>query len=221
MKFRLIFASFAAVLALAAGETWAASGLTLHDFEGGKPAFADSVDENFSALERAVPVMWASIDQDNLSVQWTSSTPVIINELVQIDVPDDGILLINGSVFVKNNIAAPPKDYLLNLLIDGLPPSSNPAQTFVSYFSASPDTTINLSEPGELFTLAYTYAVAVSAGPHDVSQTLASAGIGHNFIYNKNNLTVIFFPNLPLGIPIQNPGISADADTVNSENGQF
>lgn len=211
MNYRLIFTGLIAVLLLAAGQAWAASGLTLHDFTPNTAAHADSVDENFGEVEKAIPVMWASIDQDILSVIYTGPMPVEINSLTNIVVPDDGILLISGSVFVYNQFNN-PFDYKVNLLLDSTLPGGN--QTFLSDFTAGPSA-VATADPAERFTLMYTYAVAASAGTHDVSQAPETSAPG--VTYNKNNLTVVFFPNLPGGIPIQNPGLPALADTATED----
>jgi hypothetical protein len=205
---RIIFACLSTVL-IAAGPAMAADGLTLNDFSPNTPARADSVNENFAEIEDAIPVMWASIDQDPAAVAFTPG-PVpgaIINDLPGIIVPDPGILLISGSVFV-NNDGPFSWPFTLNPLIDGLAPDGHTSQAF---FVAAPDNAI----VAEGFTLSYTYAVAVAASTYDVTQELAIAGGGPSmFTYNRNNLTVVFFPSLPGGAPINTPPIPAGAVTL-------
>ena len=217
MNYRIIFISLLAVLFLTAGPAWAAQPLGLNSFVKDTPAIAADVNTNFNVLEKAIPVMWASIDQENFAIQWTSNTPVVINALNSISVPNTGILLINGSVFVKNDSGV-DSDIKLNLLIDGAPPGI-PPPTFLSYFSAFLSGSSS-SDPGKLFTLSYTYAADITAGPHNVSQTLTSELPPALFTYNKNNLTVIFFPDIG-GAPISPAGVPANADTVSAENGLF
>jgi hypothetical protein len=205
MLLRIIFACLLAVL-IAAGSAMAADGLNLHDFSSNTPARADSVNENFAEVEDAIPVIWASIDQDPAAVAFTPG-PVpgaIINDLPGIIVPDSGILLISGSVFVNNDDPT-SWPFTLNPLIDGLAPDGHTSQAF---FVAAPDNTL----VAEGFTLSYTYAVAVAATTYDVSQDLAIAGGGTSrFTYNRNNLTVVFFPSLPGGAPINTPAIPPGA----------
>ena len=100
MNYRLIFTTLVAVLFLAAGPAWAAQPLGLNSFTKNTPAIADSVNENFTALEKAVPVMWASIDKDPQSIS-PGAVAVTTNSL-NISTPDPGILLINGSVFINH-----------------------------------------------------------------------------------------------------------------------
>jgi hypothetical protein len=213
MFFRILFLS-AAVALMAAGPALAADGLDLHDFTRDTPAYADSVNENFAEIEDAIPVMWASIDQDPAAVAFTvANAGAVINDLPAIIVPDPGILLIQGSVFVNNDDPV-PWSFTLNPLVDGLEPDNHSS---MALFSSGPDNTII----AEGFTLSYTYAVAVAATTYDVSQRLAASGGPARFTYNRNNLTVIFFPALPGGAPINTPSLPAGAVTTSQEDGDL
>jgi hypothetical protein len=158
--------------------------------------------------------MWASIDQDAAAVAFTIATPgAVINTLPAIIVPDPGILLIQGSVFVNNDDPV-PWSFGLNPLVDGLPPDNHSS---MALFSAGPQGAIT----AEGFTISYTYAVAVAAGTCDISQELAASGGPARFTYNRNNLTVVFFPALPGGAPINTPAIPAGAQTVSQQDGDL
>ena len=204
MNYRILSISVILLL-LATTPAIAASGLNLVDFTPMTPARADSVDANFSELEDAIPVMWASIDQDTNAVAFTVAVSgAMINDLPGIIVPDPGILVISGSIFVNNDDPT-PWPFMLNPLINGSPPNGHTSQ---AYFSAAPDNAI----VAEGFTLSYTYAVAVAASTYDVTQELTIAGGGTSrFTYNRNNLTVVFFPSLPGGAPINTPPIPPGA----------
>jgi len=207
MNYRLIFTTLVAVLFLAAGPAWAAQPLGLNSFTKNTPAIADSVNENFTALEKAVPVMWASIDKDPQSIS-PGAVAVTTNSL-NISTPDPGILLINGSVFINHRNPTSPLFYYLQLFVDG---TTVDGHNFLSSFVAGPDTSSG-TDLSEGFTLSYTYAHAVATtGAHTISQVIKPKS-PNSYIYNKNNLTVIFFPNLPGGAPISDPGIPAFADT--------
>lgn len=207
MNYRIIFTSLVAVIFLTAVPAWAAQNLGLNTFVKDTPAIAASVNENFTAMEQAVPVMWASIDQDPVALTFTSPTGSfggVINSFSSIKVPEPGgILLINGSVFVNNDDAA-PQVYTLNPLIDGVPKEGHSFQSL--YYSQGQSS----GPVGEGFTLSYTYATAVAATAYTVSQELRS-GNRSMFTFNKNNMTVIFFPSLPGGASINNPGIPLGA----------
>ncbi len=193
-----IISIFITVTFAAAGPAMAADGLTLTSFKSGTPAYAASVNVNFGQLEQAIPVMWASVDQLDLAGSFAASvTNVIINELQSIIVPDPGILVINGSVFINNDMPA-PRAFTLNPLINGSPAGGH---SFQALFEASPDG----SPGGEGFTLSYSYAAAVMATTYDVSQEIAILGGAAPFTFNKNNLVVFFYPNLPGGMPIADP----------------
>lgn len=214
MRIKPIFCTGAAMLLLLSNSLWAAENVVPYtNFAAGNPARADSVNANFSALESATPVMWASIDQEPLGYTLTGvSAPIEVNS-VNIDVPPPGgVLLIMGSAFVMN-LAPLPIEYILNPLVGGIPPDGH---SFLADFQRSPAT----SGPFK-FTLSYTYTVAITTGTHVISQELGPLpGLGPaNFVYNKNNLNVLFFPSLPGGAPISTPAQPAGADTTSSENG--
>ncbi len=212
MNYRLIFTSILTVLFLAAGPAWAAQPLGLNSFTANTPAIADSVNFNFTTLEKAVPVMWASIDQDPLGIS-PASFAVTTNSL-NISTPDPGILLINGSVFV-NNRNLNQEFYYLQLFIDGTTANGH---NFLSAFLAGPDANPAADDIAEGFTLSYTYAYAVATtGAHTISQVIKPKA-PTIYSYNKNNLTVIFFPDLKGGVPISDPGMPASSDTT-SEDG--
>jgi len=203
---RIIFACLSTVL-IAAGPAMAADGLTLNDFSPNTPARADSVNENFAEVEDAIPVIWASIDQDTNAVAFTvTSVGGVINDIPGIIVPDPGILVISGSVFVNNDSTSGFGElFTLNPLVDGVPPDGHQS---MAYYGAAPDGTL----AGEVFTLSYTYAVAVLASTYDVAQSLeAQVSGGAQFTYNRNNLIVTFFPSLPGGAPINVPVIPPGA----------
>ncbi len=79
----------------------------------------------------------------------------------------------------------------------------------MSYFYAEKQ---SVAAP-QAFTLSYTYATAVAATILTVSQELKSRYGPATFTFNKNNLTVIFFPSLLGGAGINYPGIPAGAHT--------
>ncbi|MFV2081423.1 MAG: hypothetical protein ACC669_06120 [bacterium] len=210
MNYRLILTIFAAVLLLAAGPAFAAQPLGLNSFQADTPAIADSVNDNFTTLEKAVPVMWANIDNDPNAVVFSVPTGGSeINSLNNISIPDPGILLISGNAFVNSDTNA-PTNFKLVPLVNGVPPDGH---TFLASFGSG----VQGAVTAEAFTLSYTYAVAVAATVLDVSQGI-EPDIPVRWTYNKNNLTVIFFPDIG-GAPITNPGIPAGADTTTLEEG--
>jgi hypothetical protein len=110
-----------------------------------------------------------------------------------INVPSDGILVISGSVYMENG-AGFSQNYVLLPLVDGV---GVPVQTQSG--SGPNDFAVQFNAPGTgpagQFTLSYTVTVPITAGPYIVSQ-YAGPYVGTvNFSYNKNYLTVVFYPS--------------------------
>jgi hypothetical protein len=219
MKRRLVihFAYFLALgLAFAGAVALAGSVSVPNTFVGGTPAVADEVNANFSAVETAVndndsrittnaadianivsvtiPRMWAQVDVTDFPVVGASPAPVEINR-VSIEAPSDGFLVISGSVVLVNLDA--PYIYVLVPYVDGFPvpaqvlPPGGPNNHAAGYYTTLP------AAPASEFTLSYTLAVPVPAGIHDVWQAAGpiAAPVPMNFFYNKNYLTVVFYPS--------------------------
>ncbi len=193
-------------VAVLASSLGLAGAVTLTTFTAGTQISATDVNNNFSALNNALPLAWASTDTIALGTVVAAGTTTINS--VSITAPSNGNLLVSGSVFVNNEDVA--GCYFLNLLIDGAP--------FISGFQADYCAAAHLtpSSVAELFTLSYSVTVPITAGAHTIAQTLAGGAL----FYNRNNLTVLFLPSsqvtytpafAPLQAPLmQQPGPSED-----------
>lgn len=181
-----------AVLASSLGVA-AAVGLTT--FTAGTTISASAVNSNFTALNNALPQVWASSDSTGggIVVSPATSTPQTINS-VSINVPTAGHLIISGGAFVNNDTAS-PLFYSLNPLIDG---ATINVGTFMAAAFLEADTA---SVGADVATLSYTVTATVSAGAHTVSQqlfavTTAAAPATATYFYNRYNLTVVYVPQI-------------------------
>lgn len=107
---------------------------------------------------------------------------------VNITVPVDGVLLINGSVFLNSS-----SDNIVGVkaFLDGVQ---------IGAHGTFDNQTLSDDDADALETQSYTTAVAVSAGTYKVSQSIGAlsdftgAFIAGSVFYNANNLTVLFVP---------------------------
>jgi len=156
-------------------------------FTAGTPISASQVNANFSALNGALPLLWASTDTTNLGTSVSAAGRTTINS-VAISVPAAGNLVISGSVFIVNSTAG-STNYLLDPLIDGAGFIPGATPSLEAIYASSPTA-------GVVFTLSYTVTVPVTvAGLHTISQQVGLDNGGTaTYTYNRNNLNVIFFP---------------------------
>jgi len=142
----------------------------------------------------AAPLAWGQSDVDlGHSSITVPSPPAEINRL-DIVVPSDGILVISGSVYIENG-SGTAQNYILTPYVDlaGVPEQTYPTpgspNTFAAQFNAA-DT-----GPGAQFTLSYTVTVPIVAGAHTVVQNAGPSAGNTLFTYDKNYLTVVFYPS--------------------------
>jgi len=168
-----------------------------HQFSSDTPAYAASVNQNFSALQDALVAGWTDVDT-TAGGTTTSAVATTINSIT-FTAPSNGAVIVNGSCFVNNQDAA-QQEFGLNLLLNGNPINTH---AFLADSIAAADGGVDFVQ------LAYTFAVPVNAGANTFVQILNSDGNSH--FYNKNSLTIIFFPSsaitqLSAGNPTGVPG---------------
>ena len=131
------------------------------------------------------PLMWASVDTTTTGGHVFSLSSGEINT-VTINVPANGFLVIAGMSYVNNGSTTATEDLYLVPYIDGV--DALPSDTFpgwATYFNAPPLATQSM---------AYTIAVPITSGQHVVSQDIFVQDGDGDTSWNKNNLTVTFFP---------------------------
>lgn len=170
-----------------------ASSVTLpNTFTAGTTASATAVNANFTAVKTAVddnfsrlPRVWA--DTDN-AAGGTFLTPGGLTEVnsVSINVPASGFITISGMAFINNNGAA--TDFILLPRVDG---TALLGHAFLGFFAAGADAA---PDGQDLGSLSYTITVPISAGAHTISHVVGPSSGTANFFYNKNSLTVVYYP---------------------------
>lgn len=152
--------------------------------EDGTPAQADNARRLGGRSADNLTVV-AAADIDTELAGSIVSVVTTINE-VEIEAPTDGILIINGSTHVSAGAAATTaiKPYVDN----------NSVGAYGSFDTLSP----GVDDDDRFDNLAYTTAVAVSSGTHqvrqDIGQLFGDGLIGAQLLYNANMLTVLFIP---------------------------
>lgn len=133
-----------------------------------------------------VPRVWGETDSDEGGTSETGVTKVEINSL-SIDVPSDGVLVISGTSFVRNQDSS-------SLVVE-LAPKLDGTLTEAPEWGAS-QVLPPSGEVDALDTLSYTTTVPVSAGTHTVTQEVGppSEGSAADFFHNQETLTVQFYP---------------------------
>jgi hypothetical protein len=153
-------------------------------FTSGTTISSGAVNANFTALNAGLPLMWAHTDNDTGGTTVTASGVTEVNS-VSINIPASGFITISGMVFINN--AGVAADFVLNPKVDGVDVLGHGSQGFLSAAA-------NGAGVAELFSLSYTLTVPISAGAHTVSQVAGPQSTTLNFFYNRNNLTVTYFP---------------------------
>lgn len=132
--------------------------------------------------------VWASNDSDGGGTIVSNVSPGDLLEInsIGIDAPAEGFLIISGSVFINPTTVT---GYLMQPLVDGnavVPGPDVNESGWPTYFQPN--------DGDQLFTLAYTVTVPISAGSHTVSQEVGPLSGSADFFYNKQFLTVQFVP---------------------------
>jgi hypothetical protein len=130
------------------------------------------------------PLMWVSIDPLDAYEPVDTKAEVEINT-VAIDVPADGFLVIAGMSNVRNDSAATEDTYLVPYIDGNYALASDTFPGWATYVGAL---------PGAKESMAYTITVPITAGLHTVSHTVFIDGAPTNFSYDRNHLTVTYFP---------------------------
>ena len=175
MKQIVIMLSVAMVLCAAY-----AFAVTLTNFSPGTTISSGDVNTNFQNLNNALPLMWASSDTAAGGVTLTNVGLTTVNT-VSINAPTAGFLIISGYCFVNN--AGTAGIYYLWPSLDG---------TNIIGSEAAIEVGANGSGTVELFNLAYTRTIPITAGAHTVAQEIGPSTGTNSFFYNRNNLTVMF-----------------------------
>jgi hypothetical protein len=193
-----------AVCSLGLSDVWAGQLAVPHDasngLANGRTADADQINENFAAVEAevndnddrivslgaALPMMWASTDEETNGVSMPADSGSVETNSVSITAPTGGFLIISGNLFI-NNQSFDSETFYLSPYVDGA--DIFPGYSFAVAADAQPD-----DEDGEFISLAYTVTVPITAGSHTVSQEVLAYFNEDAFFYNRNNLTVLFVP---------------------------
>jgi hypothetical protein len=141
---------------------------------------------HINSLHHAPPLMWASIDPwSSAGGSFTAGEQEL--NTIDIDVPADGFLVIAGMSWAGNSSTTETEDFYLVPYIDGnfALPSGTTSLGGATHFYAPPVT---------VKSMAYTIVVPVTIGQHTVSQTLFVQDGTASSRYNKNHLTVIYYP---------------------------
>lgn len=181
---------FSALATLFLGTAAAAYAATIpNTFTAGTAISSSQVNSNFTALNNALPLVWADSENTPGGISVTASAPITVNS-VSITVPaGGGFIIISGSAYI-NNDSATPEFYTLTPQIDAVAVTGS----FGAALVTAAHTVADLSA-GEVGTLSYTLTVPISAGAHTVSQLLGpGVSATANFFYNRQNLTVQFIP---------------------------
>jgi hypothetical protein len=123
-----------------------------------------------------------------------STSPTI--NTVTFTAPSAGFITVSGQAFVNDEGFS--GDYELIPKLDG------------TAIAPQPWAALQASPGGESFTLNFTISVAVAAGAHTVTDTLAGegSGSGNDEFYNANNLSVLFVPTGTVATAITAHGAS-------------
>jgi hypothetical protein len=184
-------------VAVLASSLGVAAAVSLTTFTAGTTISASAVNANFTALNNALPQVWASTDSTAGGVTVSATaTPQTVNS-VSINVPAGGHLIIAGSVFINNDsTTVGGLLYNLNPLIDGIPV---PNAAFIAAAFTAPDTG---GVGADSATLSYSVTTPVTAGSHTVSQQVfaiipaTTAAATATYFYNHYDLTVVFVPQI-------------------------
>ncbi|MGH2662036.1 MAG: hypothetical protein ACRDH8_04385 [Actinomycetota bacterium] len=115
-----------------------------------------------------------------------TSGPTQINS-VSITAPSAGLLVISGKAFVENNTAGLNRLFELDALLDGSSLSSG-GRAIATLFLNVPD---SVPDRGSV---SYTVVRPVTAGAHTVTQQIETPGVNADYVYDDNELTVLFVP---------------------------
>jgi hypothetical protein len=154
---------------------------------------------NGFASSQIAPIVTGQRDVGDLGVNVANGGQTETNS-VSINAPAPGVLMINGSVFLRNGGPAAFYDFIPR--VDG------------AAIGDGTKATIQLAASGVIGdnnTFAYTAVVPVGAGAHTVSQTGGPQTGTTNFFYNRNNLSVVFSP--------QGSGVTTNSATKGRPNG--
>ena len=110
---------------------------------------------------------------------------------VTLTAPTAGFLIISGSVFLANQQTS-TVDYGLAPFVDGAPATG---PLWGARVTAPP-----FAGGAQFFPLSYTRPVSVTEGTHTVTQQLGPAGSAASFVYNGEELTVLFVPTGSLNV---------------------
>lgn len=204
--FRLFVISLG-LITFALSPAWAEGLAIPNTFIPGTTAKANEVNQNFSAVAAALPMVWASTDEIYAGVFLLAGSGSVETNSVSINLPSDGYLVISGNIFINNNGVAGL--FYISPYVDG---SDVLAYTSAVAFEAQADGVY-----GEMISVSYTVTVPITSGTHTVSQEVAGDDDGAYF-YNRNNMTVLFIPSSQ-GTYIAASMMGAFATGIGSANG--
>jgi len=154
-----------------------------YSFTAGDPIVAQEVNDNFTTLNSALPIMAADTDNTSSGTALTGAGKTVINS-ISINIPANGFLIISGTCYINNY--GTQLWYTLTPLIDGAAPTGA--------WNASVEAAAT-GGAGALFTLAYTVTVPVVSGTRTITQEVGPAAGTTDYFYNRNNLTVLYIPS--------------------------
>jgi hypothetical protein len=129
-------------------------------------------------------VVWAQRDGDSGGVSVTASAGRTELNSISINVKKDGYLVISGQVFINSNNAT-DLVYFMDALVDGA--TVQPSGNLLS-------TRVDSSEYDDYRNLNYTVTVPITKGTHTVSHNVGINSGAASYFYNKEYLTIMFFP---------------------------
>ena len=134
--------------------------------------------------ENTVPTAYADGDAGLGGTSVAASGRVEVNSIA-IDVPQDGVLVASGHVFVNNQSGA-TRQYALNLLLDGVDALPQNWAAVTSFETATEQDRGNFG---------YTVSIPVAAGAHTVTQVVGPYAGTASFFYNQEALTLVYYPS--------------------------
>lgn len=176
-------------------------------FSAGTPAVAADVNGNFTEHTTQIndnaaslPIMWANSDTGTGGTTITAAAAAETNS-VAITAPSAGFVVISGYTFINPTTLT---HYALRPYIDGATVEQAQAITETS---------------GDNFAISYTYTAPITAGAHTISQTVGPQTGTGTFFYNRNHLTVVFYPASNGAIPLPELGSSAGKGVSGADMG--
>jgi hypothetical protein len=186
------------LITFATSSAWA-EGLTIpNTFTAGTPAKANEVNQNFSAVAAALPMVWANIF-DGGTVTGTGDDDV---NTITFVAPSDGVIVIQGDAYVVNNDATNVAGVRFSPNVDG---------SYISGFVSAFNSVSKAGVDGDKQTVNYCHPTSITAGSHTVTNRLEVL-YSTDYTYNMTRLTITFYPSSQASITATSIGFGASED---------